>query len=89
MEYTDGCGEYSDVHTITPCAAHSPQEAAEKRIAELEAREIKLPPTIWYDCDGESQEIAVLEKRLVEQTLNEAGIKIAAGVKALTKGAAQ
>ncbi|HCM9497743.1 TPA: ead/Ea22-like family protein [Enterobacter asburiae] len=51
---------------------------AEKRIAELEALEVRLPPTIWYDCDGESQEIAVLEKRLVEKALSDAGLKIAA-----------
>ncbi|WOJ29046.1 ead/Ea22-like family protein [Citrobacter koseri] len=55
-------------------------EAAEKRIAELEARAVKLPPTIWYDCDGESQEIAVLEKRLVEKAVSDAGITIAAGI---------
>ncbi|HHG8589688.1 TPA: ead/Ea22-like family protein [Citrobacter koseri] len=54
--------------------------AAEKRIAELEARAVKLPPTIWYDCDGESQEIAVLEKRLVEKAVSDAGITIAAGI---------
>lgn len=54
-------------------------EAAEKRIAELEAREVQLPPTIWYDFDGESQEIAVLEKRLVEKALSEAGVKFTAG----------
>ncbi|HBV5205485.1 TPA: ead/Ea22-like family protein [Enterobacter hormaechei] len=53
-------------------------EAAEKRIAELEAREVKLPPTIWYDFDGESQEIAVLEKSLVKKALSEAGVKFAA-----------
>ena len=44
----------------------------------LRAREVRLPPTIWYDCDGESQEIAVLEKRLVEKALSDAGLKIAA-----------
>ena len=51
-----------------------------RRIAELEARTVKFPQTIWYDCDGESQEIAVLEKRLVEKALCEAGVKFAAGI---------
>ncbi|EJR0236039.1 TPA: hypothetical protein U2L90_001581 [Enterobacter hormaechei] len=32
MEYSDGCGEYSDVHTITPCARHSHHEAASKPV---------------------------------------------------------
>ncbi|HEM7400223.1 TPA: ead/Ea22-like family protein [Citrobacter farmeri] len=50
------------------------------RIAELEARTVKFPQTIWYDCDGESQEIAVLEKRLVEKALCKAGVKFAAGI---------
>ena len=55
-------------------------KSLEKRIAELEARTVKFPQTIWYDCDGESQEIAVLEKRLVEKALCEAGVKFAAGI---------
>ncbi|MDM3132222.1 hypothetical protein OGY66_17715, partial [Citrobacter sp. CK205] len=61
-------------------AAEMEIEALRKRIAELEARAVKLPPTIWYDCDGESQEIAVLEKRLVEKAVSDAGITIAAGI---------
>lgn len=47
-------------------------------MALLDELEARLPPTIWYDCDGESQEIAVLEKRLVEKALSDAGLKIAA-----------
>lgn len=55
MAFSDGGGEYSDVHTIIPCAEHSMPEsaltqrddmrqareqlaAAERRIAELEAK---------------------------------------------------
>lgn len=60
MAFSDGGGEYSDVHTIIPCAEHSMPEsaltqrddmrqvreqlaAAERRIAELEARTVNLP----------------------------------------------
>lgn len=43
MEYTNGCGEYSDVHTITPCAEHSrPEASLHQRIAELERSETQL-----------------------------------------------
>lgn len=43
MEYSDGGGEYSDVHTITPCAEHSRPEASFlQRIAELERSETQL-----------------------------------------------
>ncbi|EBA1657963.1 hypothetical protein HW82_26805 [Salmonella enterica] len=39
MAFSDGGGEYSDVHTIIPCAEHSmPESALTQRIAELEAR---------------------------------------------------
>lgn len=75
------CGhlkEHANAHYAD--AAEMEIEALRKRIAELEARAVKLPPTIWYDCDGESQEIAVLEKRLVEKAVSDAGITIAAGI---------
>ncbi|HHX1452287.1 TPA: hypothetical protein ACU6JA_004381 [Salmonella enterica] len=43
MEFSDGGGEYSDVHTITPCAEHSsPEPALLQRIAELERSETQL-----------------------------------------------
>lgn len=43
MEFSDGGGEYSDVHTITPCAEHSsPEPALLQRIAELEHSETQL-----------------------------------------------
>ncbi|HEM8686454.1 TPA: ead/Ea22-like family protein [Citrobacter koseri] len=70
--------EHANVHYAD--AAEMEIAALRQRIAELEARTVKFPQTIWYDCDGESQEIAVLEKRLVEKALCEAGVKFAAGI---------
>lgn len=54
--------------------------AAEKRIAELEQREVKLPPTFWYEHDDLPREIPVLSRRLVINALREAGVKVAAGI---------
>ncbi|HAT3686975.1 ead/Ea22-like family protein [Citrobacter freundii] len=51
-------------------------EAAEKRIAELEAREVALPPTFWYEHDDLSSDIPVLDKRLVKKALSAAGIGV-------------
>lgn len=51
-------------------------EAAEKRIAELEAREVTLPPTFWYEHDDLSRDIPVLDKRLVKKALRAAGIGV-------------
>lgn len=51
-----------------------------RRIAELEAREVKLPPTFLYEHDDLPREIPVLSRRLVINALREAGIKIAAGI---------
>lgn len=58
-------------------------EAAEKRIAdgsnriaELEAREVTLPPTFWYEHDDLSRDIPVLDKRLVKKAIRAAGIKV-------------
>lgn len=56
-------------------------EAAEKRIAELEAREVKLPPTFWYEHDDLPRDIPVLARRLVIKALREAGVKVAAAGK--------
>lgn len=56
-------------------------EAAEKRIAELEAREVKLPPTFWYEHDDLPRDIPVLARRLVIKALREAGVKVAASAK--------
>lgn len=49
--------------------------AAGKRIAELEAREVTLPPTFWYEHDDLSRDIPVLDKRLVKKAIRAAGIK--------------
>ncbi|MGK0703709.1 ead/Ea22-like family protein [Yokenella regensburgei] len=43
IEFSDGGGEYSDVHTITPCAEHSSPEASLfQRVVELERSETQL-----------------------------------------------
>lgn len=47
----------------------------EQRIAELESRTVKLPPTFWYEHDDLSRDVPVLDKRLVKKMLREAGIK--------------
>lgn len=46
-----------------------------KRIAELEAREVTLPPTFWYEHDDLSRDVPVLDKRLVKKAIRAAGIK--------------
>ncbi|EAT7030427.1 ead/Ea22-like family protein [Salmonella enterica] len=51
-------------------------EAARQRIAELEAREVTLPPTFWYEHDDLSRDIPVLDKRLVKKAIRAAGIKV-------------
>ncbi|MBH0571179.1 hypothetical protein I3A36_24115, partial [Salmonella enterica] len=62
MAFSDGGGEYSDVHTIIPCAEHSmPESALTQRIAELEARTVTPPKNnvanvgdsrwMWYQRD--------------------------------------
>ncbi|EMX1844596.1 hypothetical protein AAGL43_000174 [Klebsiella quasipneumoniae] len=53
-------------------------DAAVKRIAELESRTVKLPPTFWYEHDDLSRDVPVLDKRLVKKMLREAGIKVEA-----------
>ncbi|EGJ8171869.1 ead/Ea22-like family protein [Salmonella enterica] len=47
-----------------------------QRIAELEAREVTLPPTFWYEHDDLSRDIPVLDKRLVKKAIRAAGIKV-------------
>ncbi|MEP9947360.1 hypothetical protein ABLU85_22745 [Klebsiella sp. GG_Kp154] len=49
-----------------------------QRIAELESRTVKLPPTFWYEHDDLSRDVPVLDKRLVKKMLREAGIKVEA-----------
>ncbi|MGS8560105.1 ead/Ea22-like family protein [Salmonella enterica] len=51
-------------------------EAAERRIAELEAREVTLPPTFWYEHDDLSRDVPVLDKRLVKKAIRAAGIGV-------------
>ncbi|MES3467967.1 ead/Ea22-like family protein [Citrobacter europaeus] len=48
----------------------------EKRIAELEARTVTLPPTFWYEHDDLSRDIPVLDKRLVKKAIRAAGIGV-------------
>ncbi|ENY9399969.1 hypothetical protein ACF5F1_000587 [Salmonella enterica] len=55
---------------------HSLLDAAEKRIAELEAREVTLPSTFWYEHDDLSRDVPVLDKRLVKKAIRAAGIKV-------------
>ncbi|EAV6317179.1 ead/Ea22-like family protein [Salmonella enterica] len=48
----------------------------EERIAELEAREVTLPPTFWYEHDDLSRDVPVLDKRLVKKAIRAAGIGV-------------
>lgn len=50
--------------------------ALRQRIAELEAREVTLPPTFWYEHDDLSRDIPVLDKRLVKKAIRAADIKV-------------
>lgn len=70
-----------DIHSETVLAILDELEAAEKQIAELQAREVKLPPTFWYDHDDLPREIPVLSRRLVINALHKAGVKVAAAGK--------
>ncbi len=47
-----------------------------QRIAELEAREVTLPPTFWYEHDDLSRDVPVLDKRLVKKAIRAAGIGV-------------
>ncbi|HIB1552143.1 TPA: ead/Ea22-like family protein [Salmonella enterica subsp. enterica serovar Muenchen] len=50
--------------------------ALRQRIAELEAREVTLPPTFWYEHDDLSRDVPVLDKRLVKKAIRAAGIGV-------------
>ncbi|HCJ7746547.1 TPA: ead/Ea22-like family protein [Citrobacter freundii] len=54
------------------------RDAAEKRIAELEAREVTLPQTFWYEHDDLSRDVSVMDARKVKKSIRDAGIRIAA-----------
>ncbi|MDT7342873.1 ead/Ea22-like family protein [Citrobacter freundii] len=47
-----------------------------RRIAELEARSVTLPPTFWYEHDDLSRDVPVLDKRLVKKAIRAAGIGV-------------
>ncbi|ECC6922461.1 hypothetical protein DAE56_27370 [Salmonella enterica] len=51
-------------------------EPMDRRIAELEAREVTLPPTFWYEHDDLSSDIPVLDKRLVKKAIRAAGLGV-------------
>lgn len=48
------------------------------RIAELEEREVTLPPTFWYEHDDLSRDVPVMDARKVKKSIRDAGIRIAA-----------
>ncbi|EDM3388297.1 protein Ead [Salmonella enterica subsp. enterica serovar Newport] len=66
--------EHENVHYAD--AAEVEITALRQRIAELEAREVTLPPTFWYEHDDLSRDIPVLDKRLVKKAIRAAGIRI-------------
>ncbi|EHS1471128.1 ead/Ea22-like family protein [Salmonella enterica] len=66
--------EHENVHYAD--AAEVEITALRQRIAELEAREVTLPPTFWYEHDDLSRDIPVLDKRLVKKAIRAAGIKV-------------
>lgn len=68
--------EHENVHYAD--AAEMENAALRQRIAELESRTVKLPPTFWYEHDDLSRDVPVLDKRLVKKMLREAGIKVEA-----------
>ncbi|MEJ3963065.1 hypothetical protein [Citrobacter braakii] len=51
-------------------------KAAEKRIAELEARTVTLPPTFWYEHDDLSSDVPVMNARKVKNAIRAAGIGV-------------
>ncbi|ECF3466118.1 ead/Ea22-like family protein [Salmonella enterica subsp. enterica serovar Virchow] len=69
--------EHENVHYAD--AAEVEITALRQRIAELEAREVTLPPTFWYEHDDLSRDIPVLDKRLVKKAILAAGIKVKGG----------
>ncbi|HBV2563042.1 TPA: hypothetical protein MDS15_005092 [Klebsiella pneumoniae] len=68
-ELQQGCENDPRIHEIIDL---------KERIAELESRTVKLPPTFWYEHDDLSRDVPVLDKRLVKKMLREAGIKVEA-----------
>lgn len=66
--------EHENVHYAD--AAEVGITALRQRIAELEAREVTLPPTFWYEHDDLSRDIPVLDKRLVNKAIRAADIKV-------------
>ncbi|HHC3172792.1 TPA: hypothetical protein ACN7G0_001342 [Klebsiella pneumoniae] len=62
----------------TACELFDEVTALRQRIAELESRTVKLPPTFWYEHDDLSRDVPVLDKRLVKKMLREADIKVEA-----------
>lgn len=71
MEFSDGGGEYSDVHHITLCAAHDKQalldelEADKEQIKTLESRNRRLEGIV----DAAEKRIAELEEKLAKPVL--------------------
>ncbi|HBX4899801.1 hypothetical protein [Klebsiella pneumoniae] len=74
VSIVDECGQAAKVI----CTLVEALEKAQQRIAELESRTVKLPPTFWYEHDDLSRDVPVLDKRLVKKMLREAGIKVEA-----------
>ncbi|ELH0978666.1 ead/Ea22-like family protein [Salmonella enterica] len=66
--------EYENVHYTD--AAEVEISALRQRIQELEAREVTLPPTFWYEHDDLSRDVPVLDKRLVKKAIRAAGIGV-------------
>ncbi|ENC7447819.1 ead/Ea22-like family protein [Salmonella enterica] len=66
--------EHENVHYAE--AAEVEISALRQRIAELEAREVTLPPTFWYEHDDLSRDVPVLDKRLVKKAIRAAGIGV-------------
>lgn len=58
------------------CSLVEENEELKRRIAELEARTVTLPPTFWYEHDDLSRDVPVLDKRLVKKAIRAAGIKV-------------
>ncbi|MGG5840343.1 ead/Ea22-like family protein, partial [Huaxiibacter chinensis] len=59
----------------TMIAATDRAEAAEKRIAELEVREVTLPQIFWYEHDDLSRDVPVMDARKVKKSMLDAGIR--------------
>ncbi|HCB1287079.1 TPA: hypothetical protein OT945_003647 [Klebsiella pneumoniae] len=77
-EYPTPSTQYARVLRKYILALVEALEKAQQRIAELESRTVKLPPTFWYEHDDLSRDVPVLDKRLVKKMLREAGIKVEA-----------